>query len=171
MGRRHRPAGRSVAAHQRRHLRSDHGCRTPDGWRHRPQPHQHPHLLCAGGGHPVLVHNSGGTCPLYRSDTRGPDEIFEPRGGNMDLLEHASGYSRDSGYISTTTSESVAIRRGGNVYEIRGVGGVDVNKEFPGNPYAHEREIAIPGRVDTSCIVACRLRDGTRVPNPKYGGG
>ncbi|MQS06917.1 scabin-related ADP-ribosyltransferase [Streptomyces alkaliphilus] len=124
---------------------------------------------------PVLVHNSGGTCPLYRSDTRGPDEIFESgfesRGGNMDLLEHASGYSRDSGYISTTTSESVAIRRGGNVYEIRGVGGVDVNKEFPGNPYAHEREIAIPGRVDASCIVACRLRDGTRVPNPKYGGG
>ncbi|WSX36531.1 enterotoxin A family protein [Streptomyces halstedii] len=121
------------------------------------------------------MHNSGGACPLYRSDTRGPDEIFEsgfePRGDNMDLLEHASGYSRDSGYISTTTSESVAIKRGGNVYEIRGVDGVDVNKEFPGNPFAHERETAIPGRVDTSCIVACRLRDGTRVPNPNYGGG
>jgi RHS repeat-associated protein len=134
----------------------------------------HTYYVLAGAT-PVLVHNSGGACPLYRSDTRGPDEIFEsgfePRGDNMDLLEHASGYSRDSGYISTTTSESVAIKRGGNVYEIRGVDGVDVNKEFPGNPFAHERETAIPGRVDTSCIVACRLRDGTRVPNPNYGGG
>ncbi|MFK4148214.1 RHS repeat-associated core domain-containing protein [Streptomyces sp. NPDC004065] len=134
----------------------------------------HTYYVLAGAT-PVLVHNSGGACPLYRSDTRGPEEIFEsgfePRGDNMDLLEHASGYSRDSGYIATTTSESVAIKRGGNVYEIRGVDGVDVNKEFPGNPFAHEKEIAIPGRVDTSCIVACRLRDGTRVPNPNYGGG
>ncbi|MEU6479908.1 RHS repeat-associated core domain-containing protein [Streptomyces sp. NPDC047017] len=134
----------------------------------------HTYYVLAGAT-PVLVHNSGGACPLYRSDTRGPDEIFEsgfePRGDNMDLLEHASGYSRNSGYISTTTSESVAIKRGGNVYEIRGVDGVDVNKEFPGNPFAHERETAIPGRVDTSCIVACRLRGGTRVLNPNYGGG
>ncbi|WP_156756344.1 polymorphic toxin-type HINT domain-containing protein [Actinokineospora pegani] len=134
----------------------------------------HTYYVLAGNTS-VLVHNSGGTCPLHRSDTRGPDEIFEsgfePRGDNMDLLEHASGYSRDSGYIATSTSESVAIKRGGNVYEIRGVDGVDVNKEFPGNPFAHEKEIAIPGRVDASCIVACRLRDGTRVPNPNYGGG
>ncbi|WP_410177237.1 polymorphic toxin-type HINT domain-containing protein [Streptomyces nigrescens] len=134
----------------------------------------HTYYVLAGDT-PVLVHNSGGPCSLYRSDTRGPDEIFgsgfDPRGDNMDLLEHASGYSTDSGYVSTTTSESVAIKRGGNVYEIRGVNGVDVNKEFPGNPFAHEREIAIPGRVDTSCIVACRLRDGTRVPNPNYVGG
>ncbi|WP_460708774.1 polymorphic toxin-type HINT domain-containing protein, partial [Myceligenerans halotolerans] len=121
----------------------------------------------------VLVHND--SCPLFRSDTRGPDEIFdtgfEPRGDNMDLLEHASGYSRDSGFVSTSTSESVARGRGGNVYEIRGVDGVDVNSEFPGNPFSHELEIAVPGRIDTSCIFSCTLRDGSVRLNPNYSGG
>ncbi|MFH8795576.1 hypothetical protein [Streptomyces sp. NPDC017941] len=71
------------------------------------------------GATPVLVHNSGGACPLYRSDTRGPDEIFqsgfEPRGDNMDLLEHASGYSRDSGYVATTTSKGIRFRMKGRL--------------------------------------------------------
>ncbi|MGA3565240.1 polymorphic toxin-type HINT domain-containing protein [Micromonosporaceae bacterium DT59] len=131
----------------------------------------HTYYVIAGNT-PVLVHNCGGQT-LYRSDTRAPEEIFEtgfePRGNNMDLMEHASGWSRDSGYVATTTSERVAIGRGGNVYEVR-ASGRDVNKEFPGNPFSHEREIAVPGRIGPECIVSCRLPDGTRIANPNYGG-
>jgi RHS repeat-associated protein len=134
----------------------------------------HTYYVLAGAT-PVLVHNSAGGCPLYRSDTRGPEEIFEsgfdPRGGNMDLVEHASGYSTDSGYVSTSMSKSVAIARGGYVYEIRGANGVNVNQEFPGNPFSHEKEIAVPGRIDASCIVSCRFSGGSVLPNPNYGGG
>nr|WP_244891701.1 hypothetical protein [Micromonospora yangpuensis] len=119
------------------------------------------------------MHNCGSQT-LYRSDTRDPSEIFangfESRGDNMDVLEHASGWSRDSGYVSTTTSERVAINRGGNVYEVR-ADGVDVNKEFPGNPFSHEREVAVPRSIAPECIVSCRLPDGARVVNPNYGGG
>ncbi|MFV2128216.1 enterotoxin A family protein [Micromonospora sp. LOL_013] len=127
------------------------------------------------GTTPVLVHNCGDT---FRSDTRGPDEIFEtgfePRGSNMDLEEHVAGvsgtYTPASGYVSTTTSEAHAISRGGYVYRIRGVDGIDVNKAIPGNRMAHEREIAVPGRVPTECIVGCRMPDGTFRSNPNLRG-
>ena len=122
-------------------------------------------------GVPVLVHNCG-TGTVYRSDTRGPDEIFnsgfEPRGSNMDIMEHASGYSTDSGYVSTTKYESIAQGRGGNVYHIDGVDGVDVNEAWPDNPFASEEEIAVPGSVDPSRIIGVRLQDGTWMDNPNY---
>ncbi|MFE7599823.1 polymorphic toxin-type HINT domain-containing protein [Streptomyces sp. NPDC057494] len=128
------------------------------------------------GATPVLVHNCGGD--LFRSDTRDPSEIFQngfkALGDNMDLPEHVAGvsgtYTPPSGFVSTTTSETHAISRGGNVYTIRGATGRDVNKEIPDNPLSHEREIAVPHEVDTSCIVGCRLRDGTWVPNPNFKG-
>lgn len=87
----------------------------------------------------------------------------------MDVLEHASGWSRDSGFVATTTSERVAIGRGGYVYEVR-ADGINVNEAFPGNPFSHELEVAVPGRIGPECIVSCRLPDGTRVANPNYGG-
>ncbi|MGW1199622.1 scabin-related ADP-ribosyltransferase [Streptomyces sp. NPDC002536] len=109
---------------------------------------------------------------VYRSDTRGPDEIFkigfEPRGSNMDLMEHASGWSKDSGYVATTKYESIAKGRGGNVYQIDGIFGIDVNEAWPENVYADEEEIAIPGRIDPSRIIGVRLRNGTWLPNPNY---
>ncbi|MFC1420892.1 scabin-related ADP-ribosyltransferase [Streptacidiphilus cavernicola] len=128
------------------------------------------------GTTPVLVHNDGGAgSPLFRSDTRDPSEIFrtgfEPRGSNMDIMEHASGWSVDSGYVATTTSQSVVAGRGGIVYTIRGASGVDVNATFPGNPFAHELEVAVPGAVPSSQIEGATLRDGTWVPNPNYVGG
>jgi hypothetical protein len=134
----------------------------------------HTYYVLAGAT-PILVHNTG-PCPedVYRSDTRHASEIFEkgfePRGNNMDVAEHASGISRDSGFVSTSKSESVATGRGGNIYTIRGKSGVDVNKEFPGNPFAHEQEIAIPGRVDTCYIVGCRPPGGGWMPNPNFTG-
>ncbi|MGW5256465.1 scabin-related ADP-ribosyltransferase [Streptomyces sp. NPDC004012] len=124
------------------------------------------------GATPVLVHNTCGPKTTYRSDTRGPDEIFkngfEPRGSNMDLMEHASGWSTDSGYVATTKHESIAIGRGGNVYHVDGVEGLDVNGEWPDNPFADEQEIAVPGRIDPSRIIGVRLRDGTWMDNPNH---
>ncbi|MEV0842237.1 polymorphic toxin-type HINT domain-containing protein [Actinocatenispora sera] len=80
------------------------------------------------GSTSLLVHNCG---RVYRSDTREPSDIFqngfEPRGTNMDLMEHASGYSTDSGYVTTTKYENIASSCSGNVYHIDGVDGVDVN--------------------------------------------
>lgn len=132
---------------------------------------------CGGGidgaGNPCKCSGAGGR-DLYRSDTRGPDVIhengFAPRGSNMNLEEHVAGWGNDSGYVATSLSETAAISRGGNVYTIRGVDGINVNERIPDNIFAHEREIAVPGSIDTSCIVGCRLRDGTWVPNPNFGG-
>ncbi|MEU0201869.1 MULTISPECIES: RHS repeat-associated core domain-containing protein [unclassified Streptomyces] len=128
----------------------------------------HTYYVLAGAT-PVLVHNCN---TVYRSDTRDPSEIFqsgfEPRGENMDLMEHASGYSTDSGYVSTTKYERIAKSRGGNVYHIDGVDGVDVNHEWPENPFSNEEEIAVPGRVDASRIIGVRMRDGSWMDNPNY---
>ncbi|MFB8177644.1 polymorphic toxin-type HINT domain-containing protein [Streptomyces sp. NPDC055966] len=131
----------------------------------------HTYYVLAGAT-PVLVHNACGPKTTYRSDTRGPDDIFkngfEPRGSNMDLMEHASGWSTDSGYVATTKHESIAIGRGGNVYHVDGVEGLDVNGEWPDNPFADEQEIAVAGRIDPSRIIGVRLRDGTWMDNPNY---
>jgi hypothetical protein len=83
-------------------------------------------------------------------------------------MEHASGWSTDSGYVATTKHASIAIGRGGNVYHVDGVEGLDVNGEWPGNPFADEQEIAVPGRIDPSRIIGVRLRDGTWTDNPNY---
>jgi len=92
----------------------------------------------------------------------------------MDLMLHASGYSTDSGYVATTKFESIATSRGGNVYAIDGVSGVDVNAEWPDSPFAHEEEIAVPGSINPGSIVGVTLPDGTWIDNPGYtpaGGG
>ncbi|WP_398900974.1 hypothetical protein [Streptomyces sp. 1114.5] len=128
------------------------------------------------GATPILVHNCGGD--LFRSDTRDPSEIFQngfkALGDNMDLPERVAGvsgtYTPPSGFVSTTTSEARVISRGGNVYTIRGVTGRDVNKDISDNPLSHEREIAVPHEIDTSCIVGCRLRDGTWVSESELQG-
>ncbi|WP_380619996.1 RHS repeat-associated core domain-containing protein [Salininema proteolyticum] len=129
-----------------------------------------------------LTHNEG-SCTLYRADNRGPEEIFEngfeSRGNNMDLEEHVAGMRKsdggrleDSGYIGTSIDEAHAIERNPQyVYEIKGVKGIDVDRELPGFPFGGEQEIAVPRSISPGCIVSCRLPDGTRVMNPNYTGG
>ncbi len=66
---------------------------------------------------------------LYRFDTRSPEEIikaggFESKGFDMNLYDHALGWSADeSGYISTTKSENVAndfsAGKAGYIYTIK----------------------------------------------------
>ena len=120
----------------------------------------------------VLVHNCGGET-LFRSDTRHPDEIFETgfeaRGNNMDLMQHISGWSRDSGFVSTSRSRAHATGRTGNTYEVR-ADGRDANAEFPGNPHADEMEVAVPGKINPECIVSCTLANGQKIMNPKFAG-
>ncbi|QMU74868.1 hypothetical protein GXW83_02855 [Streptacidiphilus sp. PB12-B1b] len=145
----------------------------------------HTYYVLAGTT-PILVHNTSVGCPigtssgdLFRSDTRDPNTIFtegfKPLGSNMNLDEHVAGvsgvYTPDSGFVSTTTNETHAISRGGNVFTIRGAtGGIDVNSVIPDNVLAHEYEVAFPGPIDTSCIVGCRLPGGEWLPNPNFGG-
>ncbi|MEV6241922.1 polymorphic toxin-type HINT domain-containing protein [Lentzea sp. NPDC051838] len=134
----------------------------------------HTYFVVAGT-QPVLSHNCG---DLYRSDTRDPDEIFEkgfePLGDNMNLEEHVAGvsgkYTDPSGYVATTTSKSHAMSRGNNVYVIRNVKGVDVNKTLPDGRHKYEHEIAVPGAIDRSCIVGCYVGGKDWVPNPHFKG-
>jgi hypothetical protein len=86
----------------------------------------------------------------------------------MDLMEHASGWSTDSGYVATTKYEHIAIKRGGNVYYVDGVDGVDVNAEWPDNPFSHEEEIAVPRTISPERIRGARLPNGDWVSNPNY---
>lgn len=136
----------------------------------------------------VLVHNADkkGYCPqdgdLYRADTRDEDEIFkdgfEPMGTNMDLYDHAT-YAADnpfddvghSGYVATSRTENEAATRPGNIYVMRGVTGLDVNKELgTRSPHPWEDEIAVPGKIDPSCIVGCFIGGSTQwLPNPNFG--
>ncbi|MEV6674021.1 RHS repeat-associated core domain-containing protein [Streptomyces sp. NPDC051162] len=119
----------------------------------------------------------------YRADSRSRETIFNdgfaPKGSNMNLEEHVYGvagdYTPPSGYVSTTDSANHAFSRlkttDGHVYLIReSEGGVNVNKEIPGNPMSHEREFAYPRKVERTSIVGAWDKDKNWTPNPNYGG-
>ncbi|MFI1184124.1 DUF6531 domain-containing protein [Streptomyces sp. NPDC020799] len=119
----------------------------------------------------------------YRADSRSRETIFNdgfaPKGSNMNLEEHVYGvagdYTPPSGYVSTTDSANHAFSRlkttDGHVYLIReSEGGVNVNKEIPGNPMSHEREFAYPRKIERTSIVGAWDRDKNWTPNPNYGG-
>ena len=111
--------------------------------------------------------------PTFRGDSRPPSEVFndgfEAVGGDMDLLRHAEGYP-NSGYVSTSTSPTVARDFGPNVYEVRAPGGIDLNATLGArSPFPNELEIAFPGRVQSCHIVGCTTASGRWVPNPGYG--
>ncbi|WP_107424713.1 putative T7SS-secreted protein [Streptomyces antioxidans] len=147
----------------------------------------------------TYVHNPGGQtdplglapdCPQenknhrYRRDSRGVDEIFEngfsPKGDNMSLEEHVYGISgvhtAESGYVATSLSKSHAFSRfgsssDGHVYIVDTADdGIDVNKALPGNPSAHEKEIAFPRKIHSSDIVGAWDRFHNWIPNPHYKG-
>ncbi len=130
---------------------------------------------------------------VHRGDGRAPDQIFEdgfqPRDpdGNLTIQEHVMG-EPGSQYVSTSkdlrvaTDEFAVPNADDNglayVYDIdRPANGVDVNEVFPDNPLRHEQEIAVPGGVDSSCIIGCQIVDtsgnkvGDFIPNPNYRGG
>ena len=123
---------------------------------------------------------------VYRGDGRSPstiyDEGFQPKGTSTDLQTYVNTNS-PSGFVSTSQSPAVAegfaqMQGGGNVYVVDagGLSGVDVNEAYPGNPYAHEQEIAVPGGVPTENVVGSYPVSGDGVKgdfmaNPNYKGG
>ena len=111
---------------------------------------------------------------LFRADTRGPEDIFqngfEPKGSNMDLLEHATSNPADSGYVSTTKSLRAAqefdLGEPGYIYRLRG-SGIDVNTALgPQSPYPWEEEVAIPGSVPGTAIHGAWSPAGEWMTNP-----
>ncbi|MFE9002347.1 putative T7SS-secreted protein [Streptomyces sp. NPDC007875] len=120
----------------------------------------------------------------YRKDSRGVEEIFEngfsPKGDNMSLEEHVYGISgvhtAESGYVATSLEKSHAFSRFGSnsdgyVYMVDTIDdGIDVNNTLPGNPSAHEKEIAFPRKIDSSDIVGAWDRFHNWIPNPHYKG-
>ncbi|MEE4134367.1 RHS repeat-associated core domain-containing protein, partial [Pseudomonas viridiflava] len=122
---------------------------------------------------------------LYRGDTRPHGEIFKEgfksKGDSMDLELHAfDNNTPPSNFISTSTSSDVAIDFGtayrtksGNLYTLRRIDGRDVNSELGSKvPFPEEKEIAIPGQVNTEDILGVTplKPDGSYVgysiPNP-----
>jgi hypothetical protein len=66
----------------------------------------------------------------------------------------------------------------GYLYEIDNPGGgIDVNKAYPDNPFAHEQEIAFKGKIDPCNIKGCTPLDGSNqtigdfIENPNYAKG
>ncbi len=122
---------------------------------------------------------------VYRGDGRPPGTIFkegfQPRGTSTDLNQYVLKNS-ESAFVGTSKSADQAIAfakaNNGYVYQIDQVGlkGIDVNKAFPGNPYASELEVAFPGGVPREAIISARqvLPNGglgSTIPNPFYKGG
>ncbi|WP_207303114.1 RHS repeat-associated core domain-containing protein, partial [Pseudomonas antarctica] len=103
---------------------------------------------------------------LYRGDSRHPDEIFESgfesRGKSTDLYLHSQNNANPpSNFVSTSVSREQGVMfattyglEEGYLYILKKIPGRDINKEL-GNrsDYKKEREIAIPGRIDTNDIL------------------
>ena len=99
---------------------------------------------------------------VFRGDSRSPTTIFEEggflsKGGNSNLLDHASGLIDDSAFISTSKSFDVAKGFAGNkgfVYSIKKSGGIDVNAKLgSSSPFPKELEIAFPLKIDAAAIL------------------
>jgi hypothetical protein len=114
--------------------------------------------------------------PLFRAETRGPNEIFAngftPKGTNMDLLAYVSQNPPDSGFVSTSKYLSSAQEFAEEVdasyiYKLRGQG-IDVNEALGANsPFPWEHEVAIPGAVPPSAIEGVFGPDGW-LANPRF---
>ena len=103
---------------------------------------------------------------LYRGDSRHPDEIFEggfeSRGKSTDLYLHSQNNANPpSNFVSTSVSRLQGVMfattyglEDGYLYILKKIPGRDVNKELGIlSDYQKEREIAIPGRIDTKDIL------------------
>ncbi|MFI9380103.1 protein-glutamine glutaminase family protein [Kutzneria sp. NPDC052558] len=125
--------------------------------------------------------------PLYRYDSRRPDEIFEhgfaPRSRtDYDLMIRVEA-DHDTVFVSTTRDSELhqhhpggVYARSGYRYEIRAPHGIDVNETALAHSplYEHEREVVFPGGVHRRYIRGVHeLRDGVAVqfiPNPWFEG-
>ena len=130
--------------------------------------------------------NDGQPDTLYRRDSRGPEEIFENGFKSWKPeaevpLEDYVDFNVPSQYIGTSKVPSGAAEvntqtnKPGYLYEIDNPGGgIDVNKAYPDNPFAHEQEVAFKGKIDTCNIKGCTPLDGSNraigdfIENPNH---
>ncbi|MEQ3692476.1 MAG: hypothetical protein ABNH16_17230 [Thalassolituus sp.] len=133
--------------------------------------------------------SDGQTDTLYRRDSRGPEEIFEEgfksRRPEAEVpLEDYVDFNVPSQYVGTSKVPAGAAEvntqtnKPGYLYEIDNPGGgIDVNKAYPDNPFAHEQEIAFKGKIDPCNIKGCTPLDGSNqtigdfIENPNYAKG
>ncbi|MGW8482226.1 scabin-related ADP-ribosyltransferase [Microbacterium sp. NPDC055903] len=122
------------------------------------------------------------TEPLYRFDTRSPDDIFDSgfQPWNRSDNDYRAFVTRNtpSNFVSTTRDPDLVW--GGNYrYTINAPGGIDADATIPDNPhgpttFTPESEITFQGGVPTEFIVGVhRVVDGKPtdwIPNPNYGG-
>lgn len=110
-----------------------------------------------------------GEAVLWRGDARAPAEIFEQggfysKGDNMNLFEHAKSNPANSGYVSASTNEGVAMESAemnqGYVYKIKNTSslqGKNVNQTLGSrSPNPHEAEIAIPNKIPSENILGAQ---------------
>jgi RHS repeat-associated protein len=122
-------------------------------------------LLGLSGADPISIESAAGTAggagTVFRADTRGPEEIFsqgfQPKGKNLDLVQHVTQNPADSGFVSTThhlgSAQDFADEVGAPwIYKAR-ASGIDVNAHLgSASPFPWENEIAVPGPVSASSI-------------------
>ena len=104
---------------------------------------------------------------MYRFDSRNIDELkaaggFRSWGNDLNLLSHAEGNYKQSGYVSTSTEESVLNKifsgQKGYIYKIKWQeNGKNVN-EILGvkSPHPEEMEIAVPNKIKSSDIISSK---------------
>ncbi|WP_437098877.1 scabin-related ADP-ribosyltransferase [Streptomyces flavidovirens] len=117
--------------------------------------------------------------PLFRSDNRPPEEVFESGfdpldPSKTDLAEYVDG-SDPSAFVSTSYRDDIGDDFGGKyTYEIDVPGGIDVNRSLGDHPLSYEKEVAFPGGIRSEYIKGARPYDyrtgevGELIPNPNY---
>ncbi|WP_073774301.1 scabin-related ADP-ribosyltransferase [Streptomyces sp. MJM1172] len=117
--------------------------------------------------------------PLYRSDNRPPEAIFESGFEALDtsrvnLVEYVEE-SEASAFVSTSYRDDIGDDFGGKfTYEIDVPGGIDVNTSMGPHPLDYEKEIAFPGGIRPEYIKGARPYNyatgevGDLIPNPNY---
>jgi hypothetical protein len=104
---------------------------------------------------------------VYRFDTRSLDQIkaaggFKAWGEDMNLLSHATGNGKNSGYVSTSTEEGVLENlfgsQKGYIYKIKWQeNGKNVNELLGSkSPHPEELGIAVPEKIKPSDIISSK---------------
>ncbi|MEU4926399.1 hypothetical protein AB0G54_07815 [Streptomyces yokosukanensis] len=117
--------------------------------------------------------------PLYRSDNRSPDAVFEhgfePKDpSNTDLKKYVEE-DDPSAFVSTSYRDDIGDDFGGKfTYVIDAPGGIDINRTLGDHPLSYEEEVAFPGGIRSEYIKGAYSYDyatgelGEFVPNPNY---
>ncbi|MEH0633267.1 hypothetical protein QBA35_07760 [Streptomyces bottropensis] len=120
-----------------------------------------------------------GNEPLYRSDNRSPELVFEhgfePKDtSNTDLAEYVAE-DDPSAFVSTSYRDDIGDDFGGKfTYVIDAPGGIDVNKSIGSHALSYEEEVAFPGGIRNEYIKGAYSYDyatgelGEFIPNPNY---